>query len=224
MAQTLSSLLNLTRFFLEDALSVYFTDPQLTICINLARDRVVSDTLCCRSLQLVPAIAGQEVYSYNTVYQALLGLTPAPPARGIHNIVGISFQWSPAYQPALMRMPFPELSAMLRTNPQIQSMPVAFAVYGQNFYIGPKPASSPLYQMEVDAVWLPTNLAVGTDPETAIPDVMAEILVPLMACAFAHYGKRAYDEVDRFEARYEIEKNQITAAQPGFSVASYYNS
>jgi hypothetical protein len=224
VAQTLSSLLNLTRFFLEDALSVYFNDTQLTVCINLARDRVVSDTLCCRSLQLIPAIAGQEVYSFNTIYQSLLALTPTVPARGIHTVVGVNFQWSSAYQPALMRWSFPELSAMLRTNPMIQSMPVAYAIYGQNVYIAPKPASSPTYQMEIDAVWLPNYLAVATDPETAIPDVMAEILVPLMACAFAHYNKRAYDEVDRFEARYEIEKNQITSAQPGFSVASHYSS
>lgn len=224
MSQTLQSLLALTRFWLADSQRIYFQDSDLTTCINLARDRVVHDTACCRSMQFVPATAGVEQYSYNTVYTALLALPVPPPARGIDTVIGVNFQWSPSYQPALMRMDFPELSAMLRTNPLIQSMPVAFAVYGQNFYIGPKPASSPLYKMEVDAVWLPNALVNLTDPELAIPDPMAEILTPLAACKFAHINRRAYQEVEYFEAQYEMEKNQLVAAQPPFSVASYYSS
>jgi hypothetical protein len=224
VAQTLQTLLNLTRFFLADGQKIYFADADLTTCINLARDRVIHDTNCCRSLQFVPAVAGQEQYSYNLVYQGLLALSSPPPARSVGTVIGVNFQWSPSYQPALMRMDFPELSAMLRTNPLIQSMPVAFAVYGQNFYIAPKPANSPLYQMEVDAVWLPNLLVNPTDPELAIPDVLAEILVPLMACKLAHINRRAYDEIEYFEQRYEGEKNMIVAAQPPFSVASYYSS
>lgn len=224
MAQTLQSYLSFTRFILEDALSTYWSDANLTTCINLARDRVIHDTACCRSLQFIPTVPGQTIYTYNTILAAMLALPLPPPARAVDHVMTVNFSWSSAYQPPLKRISWTQLNAMFRVIPTIQSIPTAFANYGQQIVLGPPPASSLQYQLETDAIWLPTQMQNLTDTETAIPDPLAECLVPLMTARWAHFNRRAYDEADKLEAVYEDEKNAIVAAQPGWFVEDWYTS
>jgi len=67
MAQTLQSYITQVRYLLHDAQSNFYTNDQLTGYINSARERVVRDTGCLRTVQVTQA--------------------PAPPVSGGNNPV-----------------------------------------------------------------------------------------------------------------------------------------
>ena len=67
MAQTLQSYITQVRYLLHDAQSNFYTNEQLTGYINSARERVVRDTGCLRTVQVTQA--------------------PAPPVSGGNNPV-----------------------------------------------------------------------------------------------------------------------------------------
>ena len=67
MAQTLQSYITQVRYLLHDAQSNFYTNDQLTGYINSARERVVRDTGCLRTVQVTQA--------------------PAPPVAGGNNPV-----------------------------------------------------------------------------------------------------------------------------------------
>jgi hypothetical protein len=59
--------LNDTRRLLHDALGRYWSDADLTSCINSACKRVVADTTCNRQLQTIYLSTGLELYGYGMV-------------------------------------------------------------------------------------------------------------------------------------------------------------
>ena len=95
MAQTLQSYITQVRYLLHDAQSNFYTNDQLTGYINSARERVVRDTGCLRTVQVsqTPAppvaggsnpviwasglavTAGQYVFSNIYIYQIVTGGT-----------------------------------------------------------------------------------------------------------------------------------------------------
>lgn len=202
---------------------VFWTDQQITRYVNKARDKVSLETMCCRSLATITAVQGQIPYNFSTVLTAVQNLTPAAPARAVAHIYNINFQWSTAFQPVLSRYPWSVLNARFLINPSIQSMIWAWGMYDyQSFYVWP-PAPNNTYTMQCDVTYLPTNLVNPSDSDTAIPELIGRILVPLLACRWASGYRRQMLAMQFFEEQYRQEKNEITASLPHFVVPTYYN-
>lgn len=219
----LSDYISDLRFVLEEFPSpgVFWTDAQLTLCINKARDRISLDCLCCRSLATVPAIQGQLVYTYNNTLQYVQEIQPA--ARSISEIINVNFTWSPSFQPPLRRYGWSEFNAKFLINPSIQSQVMAFGKYDlQSIYIWP-PAPNSSYTFQADCSWLPVYLVNNTDVDAAIPEIVGRPLVPLMAARWALYFSRDYVASASFKAEYMEEKTDIMSSLPPWSVESYYD-
>ena len=119
----------LTRQLLRDANARFFTDQFLTICINNARDKVCTDAIVTRTNPNVTLVVGQEVYTYQTILQAALTMSPAPPARQIVVILNILFNQTASLSPPLRRYAWSDFNRIFRSNP-INSFPLGFAEYG----------------------------------------------------------------------------------------------
>jgi hypothetical protein len=220
--QTLQSYINTLRYHLEDANGTFWTDNQLTTSINMARDRVVYDTLCCRTLQFITLTQGQQQYQTSLVLTAAQNLPNPPALRAIGEILTINLQWSIAYQPPLRRLAWEDFNAFCRVNPTLQTQPVAWAKYGQNqFFIGPPPAQN--YQCEVDATWLPQLLQQYGDIESAIPEPFTN-LVPLKSAFWSYFYKNDAEKAQYFDSLYQLELNQMAAATPPWQVEDMYRS
>jgi hypothetical protein len=214
-----------TRFLLEEFPSpgVYWTDTNLTTEINKARDRISLDTMCCRSQAIQPAVQGQIPYQYSAILPNVLTLPTNPPARLLARILNINFQWSPSFAPVLRNYAWSVLNAYFLANPSIQSQVLAWGQYDlQSIYIWP-PSPNSTYTFQVDVTWLPTKLVNSNDPDNAIPEMVAEILVPLMAARWALFYRRDYTNAQYFEQMYISERNGIMAALPPFSIESWYD-
>jgi hypothetical protein len=215
---TLNDYLYRTRRILHDSQANTWTDPDLFIYINLARDRVAIDTNCCRSLPVIALPTNQEVYTFkNDVFPVLLTTTPAGVVpRAIIAILNINFIVSGTTKYALSRKAWSQLNFEDRQGPLQAGQSHCYAMFDlTSFYLSPVPPSP--YTAEVDCYWIPANLVNYTDTETAIPDPLTE-LVPLMAARWAEYYENSYNEVEEFRQAYEAEKAQMLASMPPFSV------
>ena len=214
-----------TRFLLEEFPSpgVYWQDSNLTTEVNKARDRIALDTLCCRSQAVQPAVQAQIPYQYSAILPNVQNLPTSPPARLLTRVLNINFVWSPSFAPVLRNYPWSVLNAYFLANPSIQSQVLAWGQYDmQSFYIWP-PSPNSTYTFQVDVTWLPTKLANANDMDLAIPEMIAEILVPLMAARWALFYRRDYVNAQYFEQMYISERNGIMAALPPFSIESWYD-
>lgn len=220
--QTLQSYINTLRYYLEDANGTFWSDNQLTTSINMARDRVIYDTLCCRTLQFITLTQGVQQYQTSIVTTAAQQLPNPPALRAISEILTINLQWSIAYQPPLRRLAWEDFNAFCRVNPTLQTQPVAWSKYGQfQFFIGPPPAQN--YQCEVDALWVPQLLQNYTDIETAIPEPYTN-LVGLKAAYWSYFFKNDSEKAQYFDSLYQLELNPMAAANPPWQVEDMYRS
>lgn len=92
MASTLQTYLNETRRLLHDALAQYWSDADLTIAINTACKRAVSDSTCYRVLQTVHLSPGRETY----VYGGLTGAAVTAGGSGYTGASTVTFSAPPA--------------------------------------------------------------------------------------------------------------------------------
>jgi hypothetical protein len=218
--QTLQSYINTLRYYLEDANANFWSDNQLTTSINMARDRVIYDTLCCRTIQFITINQGQQPYSYSLVLQAAQNLPNPPPIRAIAELLTLNLQWSAAYQPPLKRLAWEDFNAFFRVNPTLQTQPWAWAKYGnQTFYVGPPPPTS--YQVEVDALYVPILMQNYTDIETAIQEPYGN-LVALKSAFWSYFYKNDAEKAAYFDSLYQMELNQMAAANPPWVVEDMY--
>jgi len=213
----LSDYIYRTRRVLRDANARFWTDADLIIYINIARDRVVMDTLCTRALPVVSLVPNQETYSYQTILQAALTLSPAPSARNIATILNVTFVQTASLKPPLRRLSWSDFNRQFRSTP-VNSFPLAWAQFdlATTIYIQPI-ISQTGYTIEVDCVFLPVNMGNPTDQENAIPDPLTE-LVPLFAASWATRYEQDKDRTETHRMDYEIEKTYMLASMPPFSV------
>jgi hypothetical protein len=222
VATTLQNYLTTTRFILHDSNAITFTDLALINCINLARDRVITDTNSPESYVFIPLVTGQESYSFATIQSALVNLGLA--ARQVLAILGVNFIQTavpPYIKIPLRPLPFNVLNERYRINP-VNSLCEAYSVQGmaQNLFLEPPPSNS-TYQAEIRCTWLANNMANYTDMETAIPSPLAEALVPLMAASWAWENNDDMDAASKAENKYQNHLNQYGAAMPPFSYDPY---
>ena len=115
-----------TRYLLHDSAGNYWSDAELTSYINEARNKVVGDTGCNRSLQVLPTVTkGVEVYNYSSF--------PVDIAQGMAStidVLNVTLLWGNS-RIVLGQMSFSEFNARFRTYQNLESRPIAFAKYGQ---------------------------------------------------------------------------------------------
>jgi len=194
----LSDYITECRRLLHDATGNFYTDAELTDYINQARQRVVRDTGCLRSLQAYSVVQGQEII-----------LTSAIPG-GVNtlDIIGINLIWGNT-RIYLRYMPWTQFNAELRYWQNYQGRPIAFSMYGQNsLYIGPIPDQT--YAVELDTIVLPPTLT-SASPVDTIPDPYTTP-VAFYACHKAKYKEQAYGESEIFKQEYGNQVKSVLAS------------
>ena len=217
----LSDYTYLVRQLLRDANARFFTDQFVTICINSARDKVVTDSLVTRTLPQIDLVPQQEAYTYQTILAAALNLSPAPAARQILTILNVNFNQTSSLNPPLRRYAWSEFNRMFRTSP-LNSFPLAWAQYdlASTIYIHPLIPDTG-YTAEIDCVYLPIRLVNATDQETTLPDPLTE-LVPFYAAFQATQYEQDATRANTFVSNYETMKDYMLASMPPWSVANRY--
>jgi hypothetical protein len=183
------------RRLLHDANAQYWTDSELTDYINSARNRVVRDSGCLRSLQSFTLTIGQDAYTTASIGSA----TP------IIDLLNVNVIWGTSIIP-LYYMPWSQFNAQLRYWQNNQGRPVAWSMYGHSqFYLRPKPDQT--YSTEIDTVVTPIVLVNTNDVDT-IPYPFTDA-VAYYAAYKAKFKEQSYTEAQAFEQQY---LTQIQAA------------
>lgn len=188
---TLSTYITRTRRLLTDSNSTYFSDTELTDCVNAGRRKVALDTACLRSLEDVTLVGSQETYTLSTVTSKL--------TRAI-DLLGITAIWGNQRVP-LLWMPFTEFSANMRVWVDFENMPAVWSNYGLpigKVYIGPVPNDD--YESEWDIIYIPADLVDNSSTdELAYP---FDDPVPYYAAYTAKYRQQSYGEAAIYEQQY----------------------
>lgn len=188
MATTLSNYITQCRRLLHDANGNFYTDAELTDYINEARNRLVRDTGCLRTLQTSATVTSQEVYAFSSL----------PNGSQTMDILNINLYWGNSRLPLLYR-PWTDFNAQLRYWQNYTGRPIAFSMYGPtSFYLGPVPDQ--VYTMELDTVIEPTALVTGTDVDT-IPEPWTSP-VAFYASHTAKFKEQSYGEAEIFRQQY----------------------
>lgn len=188
MSVTLSQYITQCRRLLHDANGNFYTDQELTDYINDARNRLVRDTGCLRTLQTSATVTNQETYTFASL----------PEGTQTMDIININLYWGNSRLPLLYR-PWTDFNAQLRYWQNYTGRPVAFSMYGpQTIYLGPVPDQ--VYTMELDTVIEPTALVQGSDTDT-IPDIWTQP-VAYYASHTAKFKEQSYGEAEIFKQQY----------------------
>ena len=188
MAVTLSQYITQCRRLLHDANGNFYTTDELTDYVNDARNRLVRDTGCLRTLQTSATVTNQEVYSFSSL----------PQGNQTMDIININLYWGNSRLPLLYR-PWTDFNAQLRYWQNFTGRPVAYSMYGpQTFYLGPVPDQ--VYTMELDTVIEPTPLVQQNEVDT-IPDIWTQP-VAYYASHTAKFKEQSYGEAEIFKQQY----------------------
>jgi hypothetical protein len=188
MAVTLSQYITQCRRLLHDANGNFYTTDELTDYVNDARNRLVRDTGCLRTLQTSATVTNQEVYSFSSL----------PQGTQTMDIININLYWGNSRLPLLYR-PWTDFNAQLRYWQNFTGRPVAYSMYGpQAFYLGPVPDQ--VYTMELDTVIEPTPLVQQNEVDT-IPDIWTQP-VAYYASHTAKFKEQSYGEAEIFKQQY----------------------
>lgn len=186
---TRSDYRNQCRRLLHDPNANFWPDSELNDYISEARNRVVGDTGCLRSLQSFTLTVGQEAYQYSA-------LPSSTQTMDIINIVAIWGQ----QRITLQYMPWSQFTTRMRPWLSYQDIPAVFTIYGQStFYIGPTPSQA--YSCEIDTVILPVAFTDDTTADAINYPYTAG--VSYYASYLAKEKQQAYEESDRFLEKYK---------------------
>jgi hypothetical protein len=220
MALTLSDYLYRARRLLRDSLSTGYDDQFLTYCINQARADVIYRSRCTRVLPLFNLVQGQEAYSFQTPLSILVANSIN--AKSILTILGLTIEYSQGpLRIALEYLPWQRFNAIYRAFP-IQIYPTIWSQYDyQSFWVAPIPSQS--YVLECDCLYLPTDMAVTTDQEGAIPQPFSDA-VPCRACYWAKKFEQSFDEAQLYAQMADSQLNLGVGATPPWRTPSQYGS
>jgi hypothetical protein len=188
MAVTLAQYITQCRRLLHDANANFWSDQELTDYINDARNKLVRDTGCLRTIQTSATVTNQETYTFASL----------PQGDQTMDIINLNLYWGSTRIP-LRYLPWTDFNAQLRYWQNYYGRPVAYSMYGpQTFYLGPVPDE--VYTMELDTVIEPTALVNATDTDT-IPDIWTSP-VAFYACYTAKFKEQSYGEAEIFNQQY----------------------
>ena len=189
---TLSGYITEVRRLLHDANGNFYSDSELTDYINSARERVVRDTGCLRTLQSFTLTTNQESYSYASL----------PDGSNTLDVININVYWGNSRTP-LRYLPWTDFNAQLRYWQNYIGLPIAFSIYGQNtIYFGPVPDQD--YVCEFDTVILPNAL----QSDSTVEQLQDPYTVPVAyyAAHKAKFKEQSFGESEIFKQQYE---NQV---------------
>jgi hypothetical protein len=189
---TLSGYITEVRRLLHDANGNFYSDSELTDYINSARERVVRDTGCLRTLQSFTLTTNQESYSYASL----------PDGSNTLDVININVYWGNSRTP-LRYLPWTDFNAQLRYWQNYIGLPIAFSIYGQNtIYFGPVPDQN--YVCEFDTVILPNAL----QSDSTVEQLQDPYTVPVAyyAAHKAKFKEQSFGESEIFKQQYE---NQV---------------
>jgi len=189
---TLSGYITEVRRLLHDANGNFYSDSELTDYINSARERVVRDTGCLRTLQSFTLTTNQESYSYSAL----------PNGSNTLDVININVYWGNSRTP-LRYLPWTDFNAQLRYWQNYIGLPIAFSIYGQNtIYFGPVPDQN--YVCEFDTVILPNDL----QSDSTVEQLQDPYTVPVAyyAAHKAKFKEQSFGESEIFKQQYE---NQV---------------
>jgi len=188
MAVTLAQYITQCRRLLHDANANFWSDQELTDYINDARNKLVRDTGCLRTIQTSATVTNQETYTFASL----------PQGDQTMDIINLNLYWGSTRIP-LRYLPWTDFNAQLRYWQNYYGRPVAYSMYGpQTFYLGPVPDQ--VYTMELDTVIEPTALVNATDTDT-IPDIWTSP-VAFYASYTAKFKEQSYGEAEIFNQQY----------------------
>jgi hypothetical protein len=192
---TLQTYITQCRRLLHDANANFWSDSELTDYINAARQRLVRDTGCLRTIQTVDTVTNQEVYQFSAL----------PSGIQTMDILNINLYWGNTRIP-LRYLPWTQFNAELRFWQNYIGRPIAFSVYGQqSFYLSPVPDQ--VYQMELDTIILPTDLVNTTDTDSIISPWTDP--VAYYACHTAKFKEQSYGEAEIFLNQYKAKAMSV---------------
>ena len=192
---TLQTYITQCRRLLHDANANFWSDSELTDYINAARERLVRDTGCLRTIQTVNTVTNQEVYQFSAL----------PSGIQTMDILNINLYWGNTRIP-LRYLPWTQFNAELRFWQNYIGRPIAFTVYGQQaFYLAPVPDQ--VYAMELDTIILPTALVNATDVDPIISPWTDP--VPYYACHTAKFKEQSYGEAEIFLNQYKAKAMSV---------------
>ena len=203
----LNSYISLTQLQLHDTAGVFFSVPNLTTWINIARSQLASETQCVRQLQIVNTVNNQETYAFPTNVNL---------AGGVLNtvsVMGISVPWG-TFKPTLTYMPWSNFQAFLRAyNQQIQGYPEVWSQFNRNGPVYLWPIPSAVFAAEWDTSCNVINLATDTDPE-AIPYPFTDA-IPYFAAYLANlYAQREKEAETSYKLYRQFVATANKSAQP----------
>lgn len=192
---TLQSYITQCRRLLHDANANFWSDSELTDYINAARERLVRDTGCLRTIQTVNTVTNQEVYQFSAL----------PSGIQTMDILNINLYWGNTRIP-LRYLPWTQFNAELRFWQNYIGRPIAFTVYGQQaFYLAPVPDQ--VYAMELDTIILPTALVNTSDVDPIISPWTDP--VAYYACHTAKFKEQSYGEAEIFLNQYKAKAMSV---------------
>ena len=192
---TLQTYITQCRRLLHDANANFWSDSELTDYINAARERLVRDTGCLRTIQTVNTVTNQEVYQFSAL----------PSGIQTMDILNINLYWGNTRIP-LRYLPWTQFNAELRFWQNYIGRPIAFTVYGQQaFYLAPVPDQ--VYAMELDTIILPAALVNATDVDPIISPWTDP--VAYYACHTAKFKEQSYGEAEIFLNQYKAKAMSV---------------
>jgi hypothetical protein len=216
---TLQTYLYQTRQLLRDANSDFYTDTFLTLEINQARQNVIRDTLCTRALALISTVGGTEVYPFSLVLSNLQ--TQGLPAQQILTGLNVTLDWTTNLRISMDYYPWTKFNALFRAYP-FQTIPTIWSMYAyQAFYVFPIP--SQVYTLEIDCVYLPSDMVKTTDVEASLPFPWSD-LVQFQAAYLAKQYEQAQQEAQTYFQRYQTELQLRRGANPPWRIRSQYGN
>jgi len=192
---TLQTYITQCRRLLHDANANFWSDSELTDYINAARERLVRDTGCLRTIQTVNTVTNQEVYQFSAL----------PSGIQTMDILNINLYWGNTRIP-LRYLPWTQFNAELRFWQNYYGRPIAFTVYGQQaFYLAPVPDQ--VYAMELDTIILPAPLVNTSDVDPIISPWTDP--VAYYACHTAKFKEQSYGEAEIFLNQYKAKAMSV---------------
>ena len=196
MIVTLQDYIYVVRRLLHDANANFWTDEELTIDINDARQRLVRDTGCKRILQTSAVLSGIESYDFATL----------PEGTDTMDVLNINVYWGNSRIP-LRYVSWTQFNAQMRYWINYQGQPVIFSMYGPNkYFIAPVPDQD--YVTELDTVVRPTNLTELNEVDLDIVDPWKGP-VPFYAAYMAKFKEQSYGEAELFKQQYNQQVQNV---------------
>lgn len=184
------------QLLLHDRNGVFYPLSDLNQYVNAARERVVRDTGCFRSLTPWNTVIGQEVYPFSAF---------APASQIVLDVLNINLYFGNTRY-ALAYLPWTQFNARMRFWQNFVQRPTVFSVYGQqSIYLGPVPDQ--VYAMESDCVVLPVSLVLPADTETMADPFTSP--VKFYAAYLAKMYEQSYNDAEMFKQNYRREIQDV---------------